>query len=44
MINESREVWATAPHLFVVPGVMIVLTVLAFNFIGDGFETTSTRS
>jgi peptide/nickel transport system permease protein len=38
MINESREVWVTAPHLFVVPGVMIVLTVLAFNFIGDGLR------
>ena len=25
----------TAPHLFLVPGAMIVLTVLAFNFIGD---------
>lgn len=38
MINESREVWFTAPHLFVVPGVMIVLTVLAFNFLGDGLR------
>jgi peptide/nickel transport system permease protein len=38
MINESREVWVTAPHLFVVPGLMIMLTVLAFNFIGDGLR------
>jgi peptide/nickel transport system permease protein len=38
MINESREVWATAPHLFVVPGAMIMLTVLAFNFLGDGLR------
>jgi peptide/nickel transport system permease protein len=38
MINESREVWASAPHLFVVPGVMIMLTVLAFNFLGDGLR------
>jgi peptide/nickel transport system permease protein len=38
MINESREVWFSAPHLFVVPGVMIVLTVLAFNFLGDGLR------
>lgn len=38
MINESREVWFSAPHLFVVPGVMIVVTVLAFNFLGDGLR------
>jgi peptide/nickel transport system permease protein len=38
MINESREVWASAPHLFLVPGAMIVMTVLAFNFIGDGLR------
>jgi peptide/nickel transport system permease protein len=38
MINESREVWFSAPHLFVVPGVMIMLTVLSFNFLGDGLR------
>lgn len=38
MINESREVWASAPHLFLVPGLMIMVTVLAFNFLGDGLR------
>ena len=38
MINESREVWFTAPHLFIVPGLMIMSTVLAFNFVGDGLR------
>jgi peptide/nickel transport system permease protein len=38
MINESREVWVSAPHLFLVPGLMIMLTVLAFNFLGDGLR------
>jgi peptide/nickel transport system permease protein len=38
MINESREVWFTAPHLFIVPGIMIMLTVLGFNFLGDGLR------
>lgn len=38
MINESREVWFSAPHLFLVPGAMIMLTVLGFNFLGDGLR------
>jgi peptide/nickel transport system permease protein len=38
MINESREVWTKAPHLFVAPGIMIMLTVLSFNFLGDGLR------
>jgi peptide/nickel transport system permease protein len=38
MINESREVWFSAPHLFITPGVMIMLTVLSFNFLGDGLR------
>jgi peptide/nickel transport system permease protein len=38
MIDDSREFWYTAPHLFIFPGVMIALTVLSFNFIGDGLR------
>ena len=38
MIDDSREFWFTAPHLFIFPGVMIALSVLAFNFIGDGLR------
>ena len=38
MIDDSREFWFTAPHLFIFPGIMIALSVLSFNFIGDGLR------
>jgi peptide/nickel transport system permease protein len=38
MIDDSREFWFTAPHLFIFPGLMIALAVLSFNFIGDGLR------
>jgi peptide/nickel transport system permease protein len=38
MIDDSREFWFTAPHLFVFPGLTIALSVLAFNFVGDGLR------
>jgi peptide/nickel transport system permease protein len=36
MIDEGVDRVATAPHLAVVPGVMLVLTVLSLNVFGDG--------
>jgi peptide/nickel transport system permease protein len=36
MIDEGVERIATAPHLTIVPGVMLVLTVLSLNVFGDG--------
>ncbi|HYP47173.1 MAG TPA: ABC transporter permease, partial [Thermoleophilaceae bacterium] len=36
MIDEGVERIATAPHLAVVPGIMLVLTVLSLNVFGDG--------
>jgi peptide/nickel transport system permease protein len=36
MIDEGVDRLATAPHLTVVPGLMLVLTVLALNVFGDG--------
>jgi peptide/nickel transport system permease protein len=36
MIDEGVERIATAPHLAIVPGVMLVLTVLSLNVFGDG--------
>jgi peptide/nickel transport system permease protein len=36
MIDDGVERIATAPHLTVVPGLMLVLTVLALNVFGDG--------
>lgn len=40
MIEEARD-YATmqaAPHALIIPGIAIALTVLAFNFIGDGLR------
>jgi peptide/nickel transport system permease protein len=36
MIDEGIDRIATAPHLTVVPGLMLVLTVLSLNVFGDG--------
>src|SRR5262249_3215824 len=38
MIDDSREFWFTAPHLFIFPGILIAISVLAFNFVGDGLR------
>ena len=38
MIEEARNYFATFPHTLFFPGVAIALTVLAFNFIGDGLR------
>lgn len=40
MIDESRgfDLLANAPHVMFFPGLAIALTVLAFNFIGDGLR------
>ena len=38
MINAGQPYFVTAPHLVVVPGLAIVLTVLAFNLLGQGLQ------
>jgi peptide/nickel transport system permease protein len=38
MINEGQPYFITAPHLVIVPGVAIVITVLAFNLLGQGLQ------
>ncbi len=38
MIEEARQFFSTSPHVLFFPGVAIALTVLAFNFIGDGLR------
>ena len=38
MINDGQPYFITAPHLVIVPGVAIVLTVLAFNLLGQGLQ------
>ncbi len=38
MIEEARQFFSTSPHVLLFPGLAIALTVLAFNFIGDGLR------
>lgn len=38
MIEEARNYFSVTPHLLAFPGIAIALTVLAFNFIGDGLR------
>lgn len=38
MLNEGRPFMETAPHLMIFPGLLIMTTVLAFNFLGDGLR------
>jgi len=40
MIEESRsfDIMYNAPHVLLFPGLAIALTVLSFNFIGDGLR------
>ena len=38
MLAESQTMIAIAPHLALVPGLAIVLTVLGLNLMGDGLR------
>jgi peptide/nickel transport system permease protein len=40
MLEEARDLTTlrVAPHALLVPGIAIALTVLAFNFLGDGLR------
>jgi len=38
MLNDGRAFMRTAPHLTIFPGLAIMITVLAFNFLGDGLR------
>ena len=38
MLNEGRTYLETAPWISVFPGIAIMLSVLAFNLIGDGLR------
>ncbi|MEK6589329.1 MAG: nickel transporter permease [Nitrospinota bacterium] len=38
MLNEGRQFLLIAPHLTIFPGIAIMITVLGFNFIGDGIR------
>ncbi len=38
MISEGQPYYLSAPHLVLYPGLMIMITVLAFNLVGDGLR------
>ena len=38
MLNDARSYLTIAPHLLLFPGIAVMMTVLAFNFVGDGLR------
>jgi peptide/nickel transport system permease protein len=38
MLSDSREFIQTQPQLMIYPGVAIVITVTAFNLLGEGLK------
>jgi hypothetical protein len=36
MVRDAKDVLGVAPWLSIFPGLMILLTALAFNYLGDG--------
>jgi peptide/nickel transport system permease protein len=38
MLNDARSFLRAAPHLLIFPGIAVMLTVMAFNFVGDGLR------
>ncbi len=38
MLSDGKSYLQTAPHLTIFPGLAILITVLAFNFLGDGLR------
>ncbi|MFZ4403155.1 MAG: ABC transporter permease [Pseudobdellovibrionaceae bacterium] len=38
MLNNAQELIYQAPFLALLPGVMILITTISFNFIGDGLQ------
>ncbi|SNZ19461.1 peptide/nickel transport system permease protein [Cohaesibacter gelatinilyticus] len=38
MLNEARPFFAQAPHMLLAPGIAVVMTVLAFNLVGEGLR------
>lgn len=40
MLSTGRDYIGVSPHMLLYPGLMIFLTVLAFNLLGDGLRDT----
>ncbi len=38
MIDQGTQYLLLAPHISLIPGVFIMITVLGFNFVGDGLR------
>lgn len=38
MISENLVTWRYQPHLLAMPGIVLAVAVLAFNFVGDGIN------
>ena len=38
MLTGAQELLQQAPVLALLPGLLIFLTVIAFNFLGDGLQ------
>jgi peptide/nickel transport system permease protein len=38
MLNNAQEMLQHAPMLAILPGVLILITVMSFNYIGDGLQ------
>lgn len=43
MLNEARPFFSQAPHLVILPGLAILVTVLAFNLIGESLRPMITK-
>lgn len=38
MLNNAQEIIYSAPWLAVIPGLLILIVVMSFNFLGDGLQ------
>ncbi len=38
MLSEAKNVISTRPEQMLIPGLAIVITVAAFNLLGDSFK------
>jgi peptide/nickel transport system permease protein len=43
MLNAGRSYFSSAPYMMFFPGFMIMITVLAFNYFGDGLRDVLDR-
>jgi peptide/nickel transport system permease protein/oligopeptide transport system permease protein len=38
MLSDAVDLYQVAPHFFIIPGLAIFITVMAFNLLGDGLR------